>query len=969
MYDIAEYLLGDAERADTLLREALLDPSCAGWAAHVARTRAACSDDSALLALAHEALAASATPEQRAGHLSAAGQAHARRGDWEMAQETLRRALESAPDDAQIMALLEGALREGGRPEDVVALARTRTASSSNAMLGEKSLLLAGAAAERKGDLRAAQEAYEQALLESPESPSAALALADVARRRGDQHTQLRAYERLADGDLGGGVPELFAMLRGDALAFANGGAASASTSYERALDHPITALASAVALLSMPRDLTTDDQRAASEETLANCRGVGSGANGFAAAYAALRDALDAPGASADDAWLQLASLAPTDALRTSTMLHGLREMRIARGENAVDELFMLAHELQSLATKQPHAAMAIDEALAPGDDSETRASALRHKVDHSTAMGRGSLEAARCRALVEADRGAEAIALLSEAIDERPDDLALWETLRVAARQAGQWALVAQACERLARFVDGPLQADLLEEAGAVRLDCLEQHQQAEDAFRSALEADPTREIAFRRLHDLLAEREDAEGLEELVAARLARGGPKDRPDLLYERARLLRGFSDRPGALEVLDELLTSEPDHSGALALAAEVHVSLEQWEQAVDCLRRLSQSGIPDEQRRLAHLGAADFLETRLDAKEEALAELRAVDALGLADAPTWSRIGTLEECLGREGAAIDAYRRALDAEPTQRMAAERLADLVAGRERELILRSYEAAIWARVDAGELELTLLDDLRDAAHWRGDVTRTSAVAAVQAVLGSEARSVSSPLDLAKIPASCVLEQDADGLVEEVMRRAGPAVPAPRVRNKKLAPSDPVYGELERLTERFGARLGSVSATEESNRVMASLGRGGEIHWVVPQSTRNGLDPTRRFVAGRLAWAVPRGGGQLLDVSPDKAAGMLAAILRACRCSVAEGGPVLPAVAIKLPRAIRKSVEEAVGHTVLEPMALVAASRRLHRGADRAGLIACGDIGAALTALSGGTPTIGALRTSER
>jgi hypothetical protein len=157
--------------------------------------------------------------------------------------------------------------------------------------------------------------------------------------------------------------------------------------------------------------------------------------------------------------------------------------------------------------------------------------------------------------------------------------------------------------------------------------------------------------------------------------------------------------------------------------------------------------------------------------------------------------------------------------------------------------------------------------------------------------------------------------------------------------------------------------------VSATEESNRVMASLGRGGEIHWVVPQSTRNGLDPTRRFVAGRLAWAVPRGGGQLLDVSPDKAAGMLAAILRACRCSVAEGGPVLPAVAIKLPRAIRKSVEEAVGHTVLEPMALVAASRRLHRGADRAGLIACGDIGAALTALSGGPPTIAALATSER
>ena len=34
---------------------------------------------------------------------------------------------------------------------------------------------------------------------------------------------------------------------------------------------------------------------------------------------------------------------------------------------------------------------------------------------------------------------------------------------SLRSAARQAGQWALVAQACERLALFVGGTLKADL--------------------------------------------------------------------------------------------------------------------------------------------------------------------------------------------------------------------------------------------------------------------------------------------------------------------------------------------------------------------------------------------------------------------------------------------------------------------------------------------------------------------------
>jgi len=744
---------------------------------------------------------------------------------------------------------------------------------------------------------------------------------------------------------------------------------ASASASYERALEHPVTAVPSAVALLSSPLTDTTEDQRALAEEILADARAPAVEANGFAAAYAALRGALEERGSSADDAWLKLAAVAPNDALRAGTLLHGLREMRIARGEQAVDELFMLAHESEELAEDHPEAAIAIDETLAPGDDPELRAAALARKLRHSTDLGRTALDAAHCRALVEADRGAEAVALLSKAVDERPDDLALWETLRTAARQAGQWALVAQACERLALFVEGALKADLLEEAGAVRLDCLQQHQQAEDALRGALEADPSRNIAFRRLHDLLAEREDAEGLEDLVSARLALGGPKDRPDLLYERARLLRGFSDRPGALEVLDELFSTEPDHSGALALAAEVHVSLEQWAEAVDCLRRLSQSGIPDEQRRVAHLGAADFLQTRLGRNDEALVELRAVEALGLAHAQTWLRIGALEEGFNNSGAAIDAYSRALDAEPTGALAAARLADLMDGADRDSTLQRYEQAIWTRIDAGELDAAFLEGLREAAHWRGNHERGSALRAIEAALDPGAPPAQGEPDLSHVSIAAVLDRDTDTLIEDVMRLAGPALGAPRVRAKKLGASDGVVGELEQLIERFGARRGSVSAAEDLDRVIAYAGRNGEVHFVVPRSAREGLDPMGRFRAGRLAWAVPRGGGSLLDESPERAAGTLAAILRASRCRVAEGGPILPAAVVKLRRAARKSVQEAVGDTRVEPSALLLAARKLHRSADRVGLLACGDIVPALTTLSGGRASITALQTSAR
>ena len=969
-YDVTQHALRDEEAAELLLRDALADPSGNGWVPHVARARAALSDSPALLAAAHEALASLTEGDAEVEHLCAAGRAYARCGDWDSAERVLRKALRRAPDDGYVVSSLGSVLRDAGKPEEIVALAQSRTNGPSKTAVGELSLLLTGATAERDGNLVAARHAYEQALRQAPDSPSAALALSDIARRQGDETERLRAYDRLSCSTLGGGVAELFALLRADALSLAGGGAGDASASYERALDHPITALPAAAALLTTPFRFTTDDQRGAAEETLADAGASQTGAgNGFGAAYAALRGALGEPRASTGGAWLEMAARAPNEDLEASALLHGLRNMRIARGEQAIDELFMLAQRSEELASSQPEAAITFDELLAPGDDPELRASTLRTKLEHSSALGHGALDAALARALVEADRGDEAVAILSNAIDERPDDLGLWETLRVAARQAGQWALVAQSCERMARFVDGALRADLLEEAGAVRLDCLQQYQQAEDSFRSALEADPTREIAFRRLHDLLTEREDAEALEELVSARLALGGPKDRPELLYERARLLRGFSDRPGALEVLDELFTAEPEHVGALALAAEVHVSLEQWDEAVECLRRLSTSDIPDAQRRVAHLGAADFLQTRLGKKDEALAELRAVEALGLADADTWLRIGGLEEGFSSRAAAIDAYAQALATEPTHEAAVARLADLMEGEERDAVLSRYEDAMWARIDAGELDESLLEGLRKSAHRRGDLERAMAIAAVEAAVEPGSPPSQGGTDLSHVSMGSIWDPDSRTLVEEVVRRAGPALFKDRVRTKKLTPSDAVYGELERLTERFGARLGSVGVSDQVSGVAAYAGRDGEVHWVVPRSGRDGLDGVDLFVAGRLAWAVPRGAGSLLDDSREKAAGTLAAVLRAARCRVGAGEPVLPAVGVKLRRATRKAVQEAVGDVEIQSSELLAAARRLHRSADRAGLLASGDIAAALSTLFGGRATMTALQTSAR
>ena len=967
-YNLTRHVVHAERGAEQLLRDALGDTNNRAWAPAVARARAAWTSDAGLLAQAHEEGAQMTSGDRRLGHLCAAGQAHARNRDWDAAERVVRLALAAAPDDGYVVSLLDAVLREGGHPEDVVSLARERSQADSRTALGELSLLLAGATAERSGNRTAARHAYEQALVDAPGSTSAALALLDVARLEANADATRRAYASLSESSLGGGVPELFALLRGDVLGLEDD--IGAGRAYELALEHPCTGTAAAIAILSLPLKFGDAEQRAAAEELLADAGAATlEDRDGFAAAYGALRASLGADHWSAGDAWLRLSTMAPSEGLQAAALLQGLRASGIARGTEAADELFMLAQDAEALSGLHPDAAVAMDEALAPSDDAALRVHALARKLQHSEAVGRTALDAAYCRALVEADRGAAALALLSNAIDERPDDLALWETLRSAARQAGEWPMVAQACERLAPFVEDSLRGDLLEEAGVVRMDCLQQYRQAEDLFRRALEEDPTRDLAFRRLRDLFVAHEDAEALEALVSERLALGGPKDRLDSLYERARLLRGFSDRPGALEVLDELFTAEPDHAGALALAAEVHVSLEQWAEAIDCLQRLSRSRIPDDQRRVAHLGAAGFLETQLGAKAEALEELRAVEALGLADAETWTRIAVLEIELGRPEAATDAYRRALEMEPASASAISGLVELVDAGEIDPAVARYEAAIWSQIEAGELDASLLEALRSAAGWRGHDARVAASLAVQRALGLAGPNGDPSVDLSRVPVAALRDPNADPVLQELVLRAGPSLDNDRLRSRKAAPSDPIVNELELLSQRFGARAGSVEISTELTTPVARRGRDGEIVWVVPERARGGLDATGRFLAGRLAWAAPHGGTQLLDGSPERAAGILQAVLRVSRCDVEAGDPPLPAAEVKLRRAVRKAVQQAVAGTKLQSSSLLDYARSLQRSADRAGLLASGAIGAGLAVSLNQELNLEALRMSSR
>jgi hypothetical protein len=220
-----------------------------------------------------------------------------------------------------------------------------------------------------------------------------------------------------------------------------------------------------------------------------------------------------------------------------------------------------------------------------------------------------------------------------------------------------------------------------------------------------------------------------------------------------------------------------------------------------------------------------------------------------------------------------------------------------------------------------------------------------------------------------DLGNVSAAALWDPDANPVLQQVVLRAGPGLSKDRLRSKKVAPSDPLVGELERLCQRFGARVGSIGLSDDVVSVIARTGRDGEVDWVVPRGAQGGLDSVGRFVAGRLAWAAPHGAAGLLDDSPQKVAGTLAAILRVARCQVGRGEPTLPAADVKLRRAVRKAVRETVGDEKLESSSLLAFARSLQRSADRAGLLVSGDIAAGIATLLNGRVNLDALRASTR
>ncbi len=679
--------LATPEARPVIARAALADPACAAWAPEIAAIVGARANDLALVAEAHEVLARLAGDAQDvSAHHVARARALARAGDLGGAQAALTQALAASPADAFARAFLEDVGRASGDVDAVLRTLRESSADTSPELIAAR-ISSAGHVAEAEGNTALARRSAEEALAARPEAVDARLLLARVALRAGD--------EALLDQTLGGlgGAPwSLLVALR------------AAPEAREAALvallPSPQLGMEAALALAITP-GVSSDAARQARES--------------LGQAVTLPADPLDGVRSGRSGAWLSLSdSLAEIGAGDAAEALsaHGLR-VALLRGEMD-DDSFLRVAELEEIdGPVRPDPSLVSGEVILDAvlrgessDFAELVAAQGRY-------VGRGAppdVVAAHARMRVAAGRGDEVVEELTALVTADPTDVASLDSLRVAAREAHAWREVVLACDLLSERVSGELRAQLLEEAAAVLMDEIDDVEGAEERCRRALAVDRQRDIAYARLHDLLAERGDDAALLDLVTAR---SDVFDDPDilapLLYEQARLFRGLGQVDEALASLDNLLLLESEHIGGLALQVEIYVQRESFEDAVDSLRALAGAqSAPASQRRIARLGAAEFLEKKLQDLAGALAELSAIETeLRMADRVVYERMASLAERLGRLEDAARAYGEAASraTDPLRRAAAYRKLGELARRQGRLedAAAAYRSALDAQPD--------------------------------------------------------------------------------------------------------------------------------------------------------------------------------------------------------------------------------------------------------------------------
>lgn len=297
----------------------------------------------------------------------------------------------------------------------------------------------------------------------------------------------------------------------------------------------------------------------------------------------------------------------------------------------------------------------------LAPAGSDPARRSAALHGLDG--ALGQDvQVDAIALAGWSElaSGRAAEALQSFQSVVENRPEDVAAWEGMRVASETLGDHKSTALASAHLGALCrDDARGAGYWEKAGLVLLEHTDAHEDAEIAFDRAFERDPRRAVAYDKLFRRVRARNDDDRLLQIIARRLeVAEDDAEIAKMFWERARVLRKKGDRDGALAALENVTMLEPDHVGALALAGEIQITKGAFAEAAPLLARLSTiPEAPQQQRLMSGVAAVDLFEKRLGDPKKALEVLVGLHKAGLSTAP-------VRERLAKAAAKTGAWREA-----------------------------------------------------------------------------------------------------------------------------------------------------------------------------------------------------------------------------------------------------------------------------------------------------------------
>jgi lipopolysaccharide biosynthesis regulator YciM len=976
-------LAEDSERA-TLIDAELAHPERPFPWLKLATMEAAAQRDYPRLSQLHEASALRESDgDEAASELCAAARAALRAHDLPRARWLLEQALSRAPAQRYALTLLEEVLREQGDAAAAITLLRSAAARHEGARAAELSLLSAGAAAEMAGKFDKAAQNYLEAASRPEPSLGALWALYRLAQRRRDRELERKARTHLVERERAEGRASVDTLLLAEHYDLSLQQPGLAEPLLHQALADEDGGHHAAIALLlSRTAGLELRSQalellstRATDSLRPALLRELGGTLISHGHPSPRVLDLAERVLRSrADDRWAlwtRTHTTLPHDEEGHAAALEAFAQVTTdphiadaARAEalwalQLATPLRPLEDTLATLGldadAQGPEVAATVVALASPAHDGALRLQALDRVARSAEPEGRATALLALARARLARDDAEGALNTVEELLARDGDELATWELAHVAAQRAKRPSLRARAAEMLAEHLDGEAALELLEESASVRLDELGDAEGAEQLLMRVLAMSPRRVHAYRRLHELIERRGDTPKLIALIKqrARLT-DDAEELVKLFSELAGLERKRGSLDAALDAIDKVLMFDDENLQALALSAEIHTSRGSFREAVDALDRLRNvDALPNAQRRIAGLGAADFLEHKLDDRQgalerlEALLELEPDDAtlhvrvadvaerldaferaesalaralaLGSAGdrvALTMRRGRLLEQKLARPAEAAIAYRRALELAPGNVDAAR----LLFGIERDdALLPALESELRSEARERPRDPAPLRKLYQLSTLHGDsdlaFIALSGLAALRALDEHEQRAWEQLSATARrVPArdarlseqelrgllAPALDARADQLVRTVFSAAAELdllepgrFGVGRSQRVSAKESHPVRDQLRALSGCLGLTLGDVYVGGPEPRRVAVLPRQDELAMVIGAAIVAPLSGEARHAVARELAAASLDALPLLTRTPAEAARLVYAAL------LAEGCPLPPRV----------------------------------------------------------------------